>query len=184
MNRKRKETPSITYVIKRLHGSLDWNAVKQSPTMNNENSSSPSANTDIQTFLGRHIYVNNNQFFVESILGQGGFAYVFLVRSTYYHQQRYALKRMYVNNQRDLSVCVREIDLLKEFSSHKNIVKYVDSSIRCLRPRTFTNRQYQAAQRTKDYDDEDDSIYEILLLTEFCTQGSLVVRRRFDFVFS
>lgn len=38
----------------------------------------------------------------------GGFAVVFLVKSS---GGRYALKRMYVNNEHDLNVCKREIQI-------------------------------------------------------------------------
>ena len=87
---------------------------------------------DITSYIGKILTINHHQVIVEDILGQGGFAFVFLVRS--FNQQRYALKRMYVNNERDLIVCQREISILKEFSSHTNIVKYIDSSIQRLSP--------------------------------------------------
>lgn len=40
----------------------------------------------------------------------GGFAVVFLVKSSQ-NGQRYALKRMYVNSEQDLTVCKREIQI-------------------------------------------------------------------------
>jgi AP2-associated kinase len=39
----------------------------------------------------------------------GGFGFVFLVKGN--NGQKYALKRMYVNNEHDLSVCTREIKI-------------------------------------------------------------------------
>lgn len=42
----------------------------------------------------------------------GGFAIVFLVKSS---SGRYALKRMYVNNEHDLNVCKREIQIAVSF---------------------------------------------------------------------
>jgi AP2-associated kinase len=115
---------------------------------------------DITSYKGKILTINHHQVIVEDILGQGGFAFVFLVRA--YNQKRYALKRMYVNNQRDLNVCQREIALVKEFLSHPNIIQYVDSSI---------NR----SSKHYENNDDDDMIYEILLLTEYCANGSLIV---------
>jgi hypothetical protein len=40
----------------------------------------------------------------------GGFAFVFLVKSTR-SEDRFALKRLYVNNKQDLAVCKREINI-------------------------------------------------------------------------
>ena len=126
-----------------------------------------SAAGDIGSYLGRILTINARQVLVESILGQGGFAFVFLVRA--FNHQRYALKRMYVNNQRDLYVCQREIGLIKELSSHRNIVKYIDSSIQCVSSANHVQKP--------DADvEDDDAIYEILLLTEYCSHGSLIAR--------
>jgi len=113
---------------------------------------------EIQTYLGKFICVNQRRVLVESILGQGGFAFVFLVRT--FDQQRYALKRMYVNNNKDLNVCQQEIQLLKQLIGQPNIVQYVDATIRRL---SSSNR-------------DDDEVYEILLLTEYCANGSLINR--------
>lgn len=131
-------------------------------TINNNNNSNN--NIEQTSYIGKILTINQNQVIVDDILGQGGFALVFLVRSLI-NQQRYALKRMYVNNERDLIVCQREIAILKEFSNQSNIVKYIDSSIQRLSP----------INSTKNDDDEDDAIYEILLLTEYCSNGSLIV---------
>ena len=50
----------------------------------------------------------------------GGFSIVFLVRSVT-SGKKYALKRMYVNNQSDLEVCKQEIDIIVSllFKSNK-----------------------------------------------------------------
>lgn len=133
---------------------------------------------DITSYIGKSLTINQHQVIVEDILGQGGFAYVFLVRSS--NQQRYALKRMYVNNEHDLHVCQREISILKEFSTHPQFVKYVDSSIQRVShtaPGSKRNIHHEKiADQTNDQ--EDDAIYEILLLTEYCTHGALVVRNQ------
>lgn len=77
---------------------------------------------------------------------------MFLVKGT--NGAKYALKRMYVNNEQDLAVCKREIQITVSFfivshrtqfgnsfyfvpffsfqsnlSGHKNLIGYVDSSI-------------------------------------------------------
>ena len=141
--------------------------VYNSSSINETNTLSNNAG-DVQSYIGKVLTINTRQVIVEDILGQGGFAFVFLVRST--NQQRYALKRMYVNNQRDLLLCQREISLVKEFSNHPNIIKYVDSSIQ----RIF-KRSYQISSNNPD---EDDAIHEILFLTEYCSNGALVVSQR------
>lgn len=153
------------------------------PSVNNHPGQFSTTNStqDIHSYIGRTLTINQHQVVVEDILGQGGFAFVFLVRSL--NQQRYALKRMYVNNERDLIVCQREINILKEFSSHANIVKYVDSFIQRLHPSSQTNTQKKhLTDDGNDHDDDDDyeedAIHEILLLTEYCSHGSLIVSRR------
>ncbi|KAH8409436.1 hypothetical protein KR222_005046, partial [Zaprionus bogoriensis] len=62
----------------------------------------------------------------------GGFAMVFLARGNgggSASATKYALKRMYVNNEHDLNVAKREIQIASNLSGHKNIIGYVDSSI-------------------------------------------------------
>ena len=146
-------------------------AVYNHSSSSNETIQSSTNAGDITSYIGKILTINHHQVIVESILGQGGFAFVFLTRS--YNQQRYALKRMYVNNQRDLHVCQREISLIKEFSSHPNIVKYVDSYIHRLSSPNMQKRQYHTGG--DDDDNDDDAIYEILLLTEYCSNGALIV---------
>ncbi|CAF1141720.1 unnamed protein product [Rotaria magnacalcarata] len=139
----------------------------------NESIQSSTNVPDITSYIGKILTLNHQQVIVEDILGQGGFAFVFLVRS--FNQQRYALKRMYVNNQRDLHVFQREIAIVKEFSSHPNIVKYVDSYVHRLSPTNIQTRNYYTTRSTSD-DNDDDAIYEILLLTEYCSNGALINR--------
>ncbi|GAB1599811.1 BMP-2-inducible protein kinase-like isoform X1 [Argonauta hians] len=88
--------------------------------------------------LGRYVVT------VEDVIAEGGFAIVFLARAQ--NGQKYALKRMYVNNEPDLAVCKREIQIAKTLSGHKNIIKYVDSSI------TVT----------------PNKVYEVLILLQYC----------------
>ncbi|XP_023233382.1 AP2-associated protein kinase 1-like [Centruroides sculpturatus] len=53
---------------------------------------------------------------------------------------------MFVNNEHDLNVCKREIQIASSLSGHKNIIGYVDSSISHVR----------------------DGVYEVLLLMHYC----------------
>ncbi|XP_031780099.1 AP2-associated protein kinase 1 isoform X2 [Nasonia vitripennis] len=81
---------------------------------------------ETNSYLGKVFVVGRHTVTVEEVLAEGGFAIVFLVKSS---GGRYALKRMYVNNDHDLNVCKREIQIASNLSGHKNIIGYVDSSI-------------------------------------------------------
>ncbi|KAI4487969.1 hypothetical protein M0802_011673 [Mischocyttarus mexicanus] len=78
------------------------------------------------SYLGKVFVVGRYTVTVEEVLAEGGFAIVFLVKAS---TGRYALKRMYVNNEHDLNVCKREIQIASNLSGHKNIIGYVDSNI-------------------------------------------------------
>jgi serine/threonine protein kinase len=153
------------------HPTINTNNLNQLSTVNSTNT-----NVDITSYIGKTLTINHHQVIVEDILGQGGFAFVFLVRSI--NQQRYALKRMYVNNERDLIVCQREISILKEFCSHTNIVKYVDSSIQRLSQSNIPKKYLSNDDDDEEEDNEEDAIHEILLLTEYCSHGALIVSLR------
>ncbi|XP_072515714.1 AP2-associated protein kinase 1 isoform X2 [Salminus brasiliensis] len=102
-------------------------------------------------FIGRNFTVGRHQVTVEETLAEGGFAIVFLVRT---HQGvRCALKRMYVNNEHDLQVCRREIQIMRDLSGHRNIVGFLDSSV--------------AAVGGGD-------VWEVLILMDFCRGGQVV----------
>ncbi|XP_014474928.1 PREDICTED: uncharacterized protein LOC106744553 isoform X2 [Dinoponera quadriceps] len=78
------------------------------------------------SYLGKVFVVGRHTVTVEEVLAEGGFAIVFLVKAS---GGRYALKRIYVNNEYDLNMCKREIQIASNLSGHKNIIGYVDSSI-------------------------------------------------------
>ncbi|XP_029819769.1 AP2-associated protein kinase 1 [Manacus vitellinus] len=84
---------------------------------------------------------------------QGGFAIVFLVRTS--NGVKCALKRMYVNNEYDLQVCKREIQIMRDLSGHKNIVGYIDSSINSV---------------------SSGDVWEVLILMDFCRGTFLTLR--------
>ncbi|KAJ8669665.1 hypothetical protein QAD02_000924 [Eretmocerus hayati] len=81
---------------------------------------------ETSSYIGKVFVVGRHSVTVEEILAEGGFAIVYLVKSS---GGRYALKRMYVNNEHDLNVCKREIQIASNLSGHKNMIGYVDSSI-------------------------------------------------------
>ncbi|XP_029024772.1 AP2-associated protein kinase 1 isoform X2 [Betta splendens] len=102
-------------------------------------------------FVGRNFTVGRHQVTVEEVVAEGGFAIVFLVRTN--QGVRCALKRMYVNNEHDLQVCKREIQIMKDLVGHKNIVGYLDSSI--------------TAMGSRD-------VWEVFILMDFCKGGQVV----------
>ena len=61
----------------------------------------------------------------QDVLAEGGFAIVFLVRSS--KGEKLALKRMCVNNDKDLSVCRREINIVVSSAVLKQLrlIKFV-----------------------------------------------------------
>ncbi|KAM0735983.1 AP2-associated protein kinase 1 [Formica fusca] len=95
------------------------------------------------SYLGKVFVVGSHTVTVEEVLAEGGFAIVFLVKAS---GGRYALKRMYVNNEHDLNVCKREIQIASNLNGHKNIIGYIDSSI------THTGK----------------GVHELLLLMPYC----------------
>ncbi|XP_046726986.1 AP2-associated protein kinase 1 isoform X1 [Silurus meridionalis] len=102
-------------------------------------------------FIGRVFTIGRHHVTVEETVAEGGFAIVFLVRT---HQGvRCALKRMYVNNEHDLQVCKREIQIMRDLVGNKNIVGYLDSSITSV---------------------GSGDVWEVLILMDFCRGGQVV----------
>jgi len=79
------------------------------------------------SFIGKKFIVGKHSVVVEDVIAEGGFAIVFLVKSG--SGSKLALKRMCVNNEKDLSVCKREINIVTNLSGHKNLIEFIDSSI-------------------------------------------------------
>ncbi|XP_059906048.1 AP2-associated protein kinase 1-like isoform X7 [Gadus macrocephalus] len=102
-------------------------------------------------FIGRAFTIGRHQVTVEEIIAEGGFAIVFLVRTN--QGVRCALKRMYVNNEHDLQVCKREVQIMKDLVGHKNIVTYLDSNITAMGGR---------------------EVWEVLILMDYCKGGQVV----------
>jgi len=79
------------------------------------------------SFIGKKFVVGKHPVVVEDVIAEGGFAIVFLVKSS--SGAKLALKRMCVNNDKDLSVCKREINIVSNLTGHKNLIEYIDSSV-------------------------------------------------------
>ncbi|XP_018409927.1 PREDICTED: AP2-associated protein kinase 1 isoform X2 [Nanorana parkeri] len=102
-------------------------------------------------YIGRVFTIGRHQVTVDEVLAEGGFALVFLVHTS--NGMRRALKRMYVNNEHDLQVCKREIQIMRDLSGHKNIVGYIDSSINSV---------------------SSGDVWEVLILMDYCKGGQVV----------
>ncbi|XP_077787341.1 AP2-associated protein kinase 1 isoform X11 [Podarcis muralis] len=102
-------------------------------------------------YIGRVFNIGRCQVTVDEVLAEGGFAIVFLVRTS--NGMKCALKRMYVNNEHDLQVCKREIQIMRDLVGHKNIVGYIDSSINSV---------------------SSGDVWEVLILMDFCRGGQVV----------
>ncbi|XP_075552226.1 numb-associated kinase isoform X4 [Dermacentor variabilis] len=82
---------------------------------------------EANNFVGKVFTVGRHTVTVEDVIAEGGFAIVFLVKGS--NNVRYALKRMFVNEEHGLNVCKREIQIASNLSGHKNIIGFVDSVI-------------------------------------------------------
>uniref|UniRef100_A0A8C7DXR5 non-specific serine/threonine protein kinase n=1 Tax=Naja naja TaxID=35670 RepID=A0A8C7DXR5_NAJNA len=102
-------------------------------------------------YVGRVFSVGRQQVTVDEVVAEGGFAIVFLVRTS--NGMKCALKRMYVNNEYDLQVCKREIQIMRDLVGHKNIVGYIDSTINSM---------------------SSSDVWEVLILMDFCRGGQVV----------
>lgn len=115
-----------------------------------KNEATPSKETN--SFVGKTFKLSrDNVVTVEEVLAEGGFAVVFLVKGS--NGQRFALKRLYVNNEHDLGVCNREIKIASNLSGHKNIIGYIDHSV----------------------NPKGNGVHEILLLMPYCKTNLLTL---------
>ncbi|XP_017097743.2 uncharacterized protein Nak isoform X1 [Drosophila bipectinata] len=118
--------------MKKILSKLSNERNENSRLENPHNSSSSSSSNEKNSFVGKVFTVGRVAVTVEDVLAEGGFAMVFLARGNgggNSSATKYALKRMYVNNEHDLNVAKREIQIASNLSGHKNIIGYVDSSI-------------------------------------------------------
>ncbi|RWS13836.1 AP2-associated protein kinase 1-like protein [Dinothrombium tinctorium] len=104
----------------------------------------------IKDYIGKCFTVGRTVVTVEDVIAEGGFALVFLVKCNS-NSTRYALKRMFVNNDHDLDVCRTEIQFASSVAGHKNCVSLVDSSINYV----------------------GEGVHEVLMLMNYC-RGSVL----------
>ncbi|EGF76260.1 hypothetical protein BATDEDRAFT_92853 [Batrachochytrium dendrobatidis JAM81] len=97
------------------------------------------------------ISLSRLQVTIERFLAEGGFAHVYLAILAG-DSQRVVLKRIACSDKASLEELRQEVEIHKQVSGHKNIVRFLDSSIASL----------QAGG------------YEVLILMEYCEGGHLV----------
>lgn len=113
-----------THTMKKLFQRLDATSSSGRDHSRETNAANSSSSN---SYCGKVFTVGRIQCTVEETIAEGGFALVFLVRGQ--NGVRYALKRMFVNNDYDLTVCKREIQIGSNLGAHKNIVGLVESAI-------------------------------------------------------
>lgn len=62
-------------------------------------------------FIGKIYQLSKHTVSIEDVIAEGGFSIVFLAKSNV-NGKKYALKRMYVNNETDLEACRLEIQII------------------------------------------------------------------------
>lgn len=105
-------------------------------------------------YVGKNVHIGSYSVTVDSVLAEGGFAMVYLVNAKLANAKssKAALKRMFVNDTETLEGCKREINIMKELSGHKNIVRYMAHKVTRL----------------------PTGIYEVLVLLEYCSRGHVL----------
>ncbi|KAG9314151.1 hypothetical protein JVU11DRAFT_4937 [Chiua virens] len=103
---------------------------------------------------GQTISVNKYTVQVEKYLSQGGFSYVYLVRTAtlVYNTTHHVLKRIAVPNEALLSEVKKEVDIMRVLKGHPNIVHLIDAAWH-----RMSNGQY-----------------EVFILMEFCPGGGII----------
>lgn len=122
--------------------SASWNAPLPS-------SSNCDTNSSVKDSIGKVFNVGRTNVTVLDVIAEGGFAIVFLVKSQ--NGARYALKRMFVNDDHDLNICKAEISIASMVSSHKNCVSLIESAINYV----------------------GEGVHEVLMLMNYC-RGSVL----------
>ncbi|EGO04436.1 hypothetical protein SERLA73DRAFT_68122 [Serpula lacrymans var. lacrymans S7.3] len=112
-------------------------------------------NTDKGTLApGQTISVNKYTVQVERYLSQGGFAHVYLVRTStpIYNTTHHVLKRIAVANEAMLSEVRKEVDIMRILKGHPNIVHLIDAA------------WHRMA----------NGMYEVFILMEYCSGGGII----------
>ncbi|KAF8560136.1 hypothetical protein OG21DRAFT_1518752 [Imleria badia] len=103
---------------------------------------------------GQTISVNKYTVQVERYLSQGGFSYVYLVRTPtpVYNTTHHVLKRIAVPNEALLTEVKKEVDIMRILKGHPNIVYLIDAAWH-----RMSNGQY-----------------EVFILMEYCPGGGII----------
>lgn len=111
--------------------------------------STSDTNSSVKDFIGKVFNVGRTNVTVLDVIAEGGFAIVFLVKSQ--NGTRYALKRLFVNDEYDLNICKAEISIASMVSCHKNCVSLIESAINYV----------------------GEGVHEVLMLMSYC-RGSVL----------
>ncbi|PAV22841.1 serine threonine [Pyrrhoderma noxium] len=103
---------------------------------------------------GQMISVNKYNVQVEKYLSQGGFAYVYLVRTAepVYGTTHHVLKRIAVANEAMLNDVKKEVDIMRILRGHPNIVYLIDAAWHRM----------------------PNGMFEVFILMEFCSGGGII----------
>ncbi|KAI0082311.1 hypothetical protein K474DRAFT_1671406 [Panus rudis PR-1116 ss-1] len=103
---------------------------------------------------GQMITVNKYTVQVERYLSQGGFAHVYLVKSStpIYNTTSHVLKRIAIANEAMLSEVKKEVDIMRLLKGHPNIVYLIDAAWHRM----------------------SNGTYEVFILMEFCSGGGII----------
>jgi serine/threonine kinase 16 len=72
--------------------------------------------------------INGRQYTIEKLLGEGGFAFVYLIRDQS-SGRLFALKKILVTSgQEGVTAAMREVEAYRRFK-HKNIIRILDSAV-------------------------------------------------------
>ncbi|XP_002512151.2 AP2-associated protein kinase 1 isoform X2 [Ricinus communis] len=71
---------------------------------------------------GRYIDVGNLKIHVRNAIAEGGFSCVYLALDAMHASKQYALKHMICNDEESLELALKEINVMKSFQGHPNIV--------------------------------------------------------------
>ncbi|KAL5533626.1 hypothetical protein ACEPAG_86 [Sanghuangporus baumii] len=103
---------------------------------------------------GQMIAVNKYNVQVEKYLSQGGFAHVYLVRTTepVFGTTHHVLKRIAVPNEAMLNDVKKEVDIMRILKGHPNIVYLIDAAWHRM----------------------SNGMFEVFILMEFCQGGGII----------
>lgn len=102
--------------MKRFFQRLDNSSSYQRDHLRQQLDQSTNSSSTSGSFLGKVYNIGQYQCVVEDVIAEGGFSLVFLVKAN--NGIRYALKRLYVNNEQDLANCKREIEIAVSIIPH------------------------------------------------------------------